>query len=84
MESSRESSPQSSPSTQRAAVNGSIVSTDPHGPIQSGRINLAFELGEQVAPSLPDDVKLSATQFLRRQRKGFIDVWWLYDDGGEN
>ncbi|KAG8183992.1 hypothetical protein JTE90_001523 [Oedothorax gibbosus] len=81
VESSRESSPQGSPLTQRAA-NGSVVSTDPHGPVQSGHINLAFEMSEQVAPSLPDDVKLSATQFLRRQRKGFIDVWWLYDDGG--
>lgn len=23
------------------------------------------------------------TQFQRSQRKGNIDVWWLYDDGGE-
>ena len=22
------------------------------------------------------------TQFQRKQNKGFIDVWWLYDDGG--
>ena len=23
------------------------------------------------------------TQFQRKQSKGFIDVWWLYDDGGK-
>lgn len=23
------------------------------------------------------------TNFRRRQPKGFIDVWWLYDDGGK-
>lgn len=22
------------------------------------------------------------TYFSRKQQKGFIDVWWLYDDGG--
>ncbi|XP_066994465.2 bumetanide-sensitive sodium-(potassium)-chloride cotransporter isoform X2 [Anabrus simplex] len=24
----------------------------------------------------------SITQFQRKQKKGYIDVWWLYDDGG--
>jgi hypothetical protein len=24
------------------------------------------------------------TYFRRKQSKGFIDVWWLYDDGGMN
>lgn len=32
--------------------------------------------------ALPPDVLNSITQFLQKQKKGFIDVWWLYDDGG--
>lgn len=31
---------------------------------------------------LPLDELAKMTQFERRQKKGFIDVWWLYDDGG--
>jgi len=31
---------------------------------------------------LPRSVISSITQFQRKQRKGTIDVWWLYDDGG--
>ncbi|GFS33674.1 bumetanide-sensitive sodium-(potassium)-chloride cotransporter [Nephila pilipes] len=83
LDSSRESSPPSSPTTVRS-MNGA-VSQDPHG-----QINLAFTGtpdngdvgGRVIIPSIPDEIKLSATQFQRRQKKGFIDVWWLYDDGG--
>jgi hypothetical protein len=32
---------------------------------------------------LSKDVINSLSQFTRKQRKGTIDVWWLYDDGGE-
>ncbi|XP_058809410.1 bumetanide-sensitive sodium-(potassium)-chloride cotransporter isoform X2 [Phymastichus coffea] len=28
------------------------------------------------------DLLLSSSRFHRKQRKGTIDVWWLYDDGG--
>ncbi|XP_071450264.1 bumetanide-sensitive sodium-(potassium)-chloride cotransporter-like isoform X1 [Hetaerina americana] len=31
---------------------------------------------------LPKELLHRITQFQRRQRKGTIDVWWLYDDGG--
>ncbi|KAF4526779.1 hypothetical protein B566_EDAN012319 [Ephemera danica] len=31
---------------------------------------------------LSKDVINSLTRFTRKQRKGTIDVWWLYDDGG--
>lgn len=31
---------------------------------------------------LPKDVLSKLTQFQRKQKKGTIDVWWLYDDGG--
>lgn len=31
-----------------------------------------------------DKHKLQAVnQFHRKQKKGFIDVWWLFDDGGK-
>ena len=32
--------------------------------------------------SLPKDVVENITQFKQTQRSGYIDVWWLYDDGG--
>ncbi|XP_073977668.1 sodium chloride cotransporter 69 [Rhodnius prolixus] len=31
---------------------------------------------------LPKEAILSLNQFQRKQKKGIIDVWWLYDDGG--
>ncbi|XP_042906995.1 solute carrier family 12 member 2-like [Parasteatoda tepidariorum] len=78
MDSSRESSPPSSPATLRS-LNG-VVSQDPHGQVNLGFMECADDM--KSTPSIPDEVKLSATQFQRRQKKGHIDVWWLYDDGG--
>lgn len=26
----------------------------------------------------------ASTQFKKKQGKGTIDVWWLFDDGGKN
>jgi len=31
---------------------------------------------------LPKDTMNEITRFQRKQKKGSIDVWWLYDDGG--
>lgn len=31
---------------------------------------------------LPKEILNSVTLFQRKQKKGIIDVWWLYDDGG--
>jgi hypothetical protein len=31
---------------------------------------------------LPASIFNNITRFLRKQPKGLIDVWWLYDDGG--
>ena len=31
---------------------------------------------------LPKEILNSVTLFTRKQKKGIIDVWWLYDDGG--
>jgi hypothetical protein len=32
---------------------------------------------------LPKDTMNEITRFQRKQKKGSIDVWWLYDDGGK-
>jgi len=32
---------------------------------------------------LPKHVLNNLTRFQRKQKKGTIDVWWLYDDGGK-
>jgi len=31
---------------------------------------------------LPESILNNITRFQRKQPKGLIDVWWLYDDGG--
>ncbi|CAG0914745.1 unnamed protein product [Notodromas monacha] len=31
---------------------------------------------------LPENILHNLTRFRQKQPKGFIDVWWLYDDGG--
>jgi len=31
---------------------------------------------------IPKNILLAVNQFRRKQKKGCIDVWWLYDDGG--
>ena len=35
-----------------------------------------------LSKAIPKDVLTSVNQFQRKQKKGTIDVWWLYDDGG--
>jgi solute carrier family 12 sodium/potassium/chloride transporter 2 len=37
--------------------------------------------GNAANPISPDDLA-RVTQFTQKQKKGTIDVWWLYDDGG--
>lgn len=67
-------------------MNNGTVSQDPQGQINFGYIespDAVSDYKSNFIPIIPDEVKLSAFQFQRRQKKGFIDVWWLYDDGGE-
>lgn len=35
--------------------------------------------GEPLTPQLLNEL----THFRKKQDKGYVDVWWLYDDGGE-
>lgn len=38
--------------------------------------------GIEVHRDIPKEVLASVNQFRNKQKKGTIDVWWLYDDGG--
>ncbi|KAI1301558.1 Solute carrier family 12 member 2 [Halotydeus destructor] len=68
--SSRESSPPPTPMLGRLSKSQGIynVSQDPSG--------------IEVHRDIPKDVLMTVNQFQRKQKKGTIDVWWLYDDGG--
>ncbi|XP_064474714.1 solute carrier family 12 member 2-like [Ornithodoros turicata] len=73
--SSREPSPPGSPSTQRAATQNNKGEGEQVNQLQPA----------EAAPLVKEaikDVPHSINQFLRKQKKGTIDVWWLYDDGG--
>lgn len=67
-----ESSPPPTPNLPKK--NGFNISGDPTG-------NHLSPPGE-VKTEIPRDVLTAVNQFQRRQKKGTIDVWWLYDDGG--
>lgn len=42
----------------------------------------ASSQGLELSKSVPKNVLLCVNQFQRKQKKGTVDVWWLYDDGG--
>ncbi|CAN8011977.1 unnamed protein product, partial [Ixodes pacificus] len=69
--SSREPSPPSTPHVGRAATAAN----------QQEGANHNKAIPEEVR-EVPKEVLQSVNQFIRKQRKGTIDVWWLYDDGG--
>lgn len=33
-------------------------------------------------PTLGDDVLHEVNRFYMKKQQGYIDVWWLFDDGG--
>lgn len=54
---------------------------------KNGSFGVHATNGNHLSPDdskgeIPRDVLSAVNQFQRRQRKGTIDVWWLYDDGG--
>ncbi|GIY74663.1 solute carrier family 12 member 2 [Caerostris extrusa] len=69
--SSRDSSPPSTPAVERK------TSTD-----ENNQNISSTEVVRGLSKALPKDVLTSVNQFQRKQKKGTIDVWWLYDDGG--
>ncbi|XP_067144438.1 solute carrier family 12 member 2-like isoform X2 [Centruroides vittatus] len=78
-ESSRESSPPSTPSVQRIQKSEGVS----HNPLgQSPSVINNSQYLKSPEKDIPKEILMSANQFQRKQKKGTIDVWWLYDDGG--
>lgn len=71
--SSRESSPPSTPAAERKSP------SDDSGSTQQAS---STQVVKGLSKAIPKDVLTSVNQFQRKQKKGTIDVWWLYDDGG--
>lgn len=38
---------------------------------------------DRKGKEMPKHIVSCITTFRRKQRRGLIDVWWLYDDGGK-
>jgi hypothetical protein len=49
--------------------------------VKKQKPNMTTYVGPGGEP-LPKSILNNITQFQRKQPKGLIDVWWLYDDGG--
>ncbi|XP_071039917.1 solute carrier family 12 member 2 [Parasteatoda tepidariorum] len=71
-ESSPETTPPSTPPADRK-YSGDV------GGNQSGN---SSQVVRGLSKAIPKDVLSCVNQFQRKQKKGTIDVWWLYDDGG--
>ncbi|XP_077514331.1 sodium chloride cotransporter 69 [Amblyomma americanum] len=81
--SSREPSPPSTPHLGRAAQGNSAAERAPLAEPELVPSSVVVNLPPQETPNdEPKEMPQSINQFLRKQRKGTIDVWWLYDDGG--
>lgn len=72
--SSRESSPPSTPSAERAHLNPDDSQMAPG--------MKSTQVIKGLSKDIPKDILSTVNQFQRKQKKGTIDVWWLYDDGG--
>lgn len=57
---------------------------EPEPPIDSkGKDWSELYVSTEGKPLSPPTLR-QLTHFRRKQDKGFVDVWWLYDDGGRN
>ncbi|KAK3882150.1 hypothetical protein Pcinc_013455 [Petrolisthes cinctipes] len=90
---SESSTPPSSPKLDRGGVVGAGGGTEdtaaPGGAEEDGGGRRKHRLPSMVnlyrgpgGSELSKDVLNNITIFMKKQRKGTIDVWWLYDDGG--
>nr|AMO44056.1 Na+/K+/2Cl- cotransporter protein [Penaeus japonicus] len=78
---SEASTPPGSPQAERAGT--AAVTTEPSGvEALKRRASLANLYRGPGGVELGKDVLNNITTFRRKQKKGTIDVWWLYDDGG--
>ncbi|XP_022249668.1 solute carrier family 12 member 2-like isoform X1 [Limulus polyphemus] len=80
---SQDSSPPNTPASTRSGLQ-SCVSTNPEGEaVAASSSNLnSNQVVKGLSKDIPKDVLSNVNQFQRKQKKGTIDVWWLYDDGG--
>lgn len=56
---------------------------EPELPADKGKDWSELYVSTEGKPLSPSTLR-QLTHFRRRQDRGFVDVWWLYDDGGEN
>ncbi|ODM98387.1 Bumetanide-sensitive sodium-(potassium)-chloride cotransporter [Orchesella cincta] len=80
--SSEASSPPSSPKIERSNPAGPTGETAVGLKKRQRKHSLSALYAGPNGSALPRDVISHLTQFQRKQKKGTIDVWWLYDDGG--
>ncbi|CAG7838637.1 unnamed protein product [Allacma fusca] len=79
--SSEASSPPSSPKIERSDITAGLKNVG----LKKKRNRKVSSSAMYTGPggvAIPRDVLANVTQFQRKQKKGTIDVWWLYDDGG--
>lgn len=87
--SSRESSPLPSPKVDRKLAQSTETAKFIIDDTLSPGLSVPGATTQQLTSTdvvhskdIPKDVLSSVNQFQRKQKKGTIDVWWLYDDGG--
>jgi solute carrier family 12 sodium/potassium/chloride transporter 2 len=80
-EAGNDDSPPSSPEITRAAYEGASSELEKKKK-KKRRASVSEMYHGPGGSQLPKDVIASLTRFRQKQPKGFIDVWWLYDDGG--
>lgn len=74
--SSNENSPPSTPGINRNASFNVCNNPEGNGRVMNDKSHLS------KSEILTKDILCNLNQFQRKQKKGTIDVWWLYDDGG--
>ncbi|UYV72507.1 SLC12A1 [Cordylochernes scorpioides] len=85
--SSRNSSPPSTPQPERVPLKGGkavfFAGEKTTLQVPAALMSAAASLQDlSDSPRIPKEVLLSANQFQKKQKRGTVDVWWLYDDGG--
>ncbi|XP_076355509.1 solute carrier family 12 member 2-like isoform X2 [Tachypleus tridentatus] len=80
---SQHSSPPNTPTSTRSGFQSS-VSINPEGETEAAPSTTlsSNQIIKGLSKDMPKDVLSNVNQFQRKQKKGTIDVWWLYDDGG--
>lgn len=80
--SSTGSSPPSSPTTMDKAPVSILVSSNPGGKANERKLS-STKLMKGQNKEISREILSSVNQFHRKQEKGTLDVWWLFDDGGD-